>query len=511
MRPVIAGIALLVSTALAGCIGSDPTEPVADVVGGVPAWATLALPFEEHDHHDPADHAGLSTPNFELLGWDPLVSEHHGATAGGHLCGDSVDAGERRFGAVHGIGTDVAFELVDLMDPAAPTVVGELILPNGRARDVAVTPDARFVVVASTGPPRPSVPIVAAPALPAARGGLCGDAVSGSTVDETPYPPGVLLANVEDPDNIFVESVLPLPGAGTHSIYAGDLAGETVIIASVTNVATAAVHFYFIGIDDGPDGNQLMVRGLYQDDPTAGGAPLLNGHNDGVVQVHPVTGEKLAYLANWHQGMVIVNIDDLSQPRFVGRYSDTPGTHAELSPDGPGSVHEAIPIAETWNGRHYTFIGQEILGKPSERSSGWVRVIDTTDPSSPFPVAEWSLPVDVVWDAGLIFSTHYVSYHERTLYVAHYHAGVWAVDLSNLETDPMLPAVGVFVPANVSPKPPAHGGDVSYSWTPTVMDANILPNGDLVVWDMTSGVYVVSFDATNPMAPALPFGFPGFE
>jgi hypothetical protein len=36
------------------------------------------------------------------------------------------------------------------------------------------------------------------------------------------------------------------------------------------------------------------------------------------------------------------------------------------------------------------------------------------------------------------------------------------------------------------------------------MDANVLPGGDIVVWDARSGVYTVRFDASNP-APARTF------
>jgi hypothetical protein len=166
--------------------------------------------------------------------------------------------------------------------------------------------------------------------------------------------------------------------------------------------------------------------------------------------------------------------------------------------DGIGNYHEAFPLNTTWDGRHYTFVGQEILAHPSKTASGLVHVIDTTDPAAPHRVASWTLPVDVHWDDSLVFSTHYVDVFERTLFVAHYHAGVWAVDLSDLGSSDMLPAVGVFVPANTPPNPPP---DRSYDWTPTIMDANVLDNGDVVVWDATSGVYTVRFDASNPAPP----------
>ena len=129
--------ALLVAALVAGCLSPQET-PTDEVPPDVPAdWAALAVPFEVHDHYDPLQHQGLSTDNFQELGWDPLVSGHYGRTAGGHLCGHSVDAGERRLGVVHGLGTDVAFVLVDVTDPPPPRPSGS---SSCRAAAAATSP-----------------------------------------------------------------------------------------------------------------------------------------------------------------------------------------------------------------------------------------------------------------------------------------------------------------------------------------------------------------------------------
>src|SRR5688572_1524050 len=103
MRPrLAAAVVLLAVLPLAGCLSDDgpavgPDGRDAD--GNLvfrDDWAERALPYSGHDHFDPAQHRGLSTPNFEERGWDPLISEYYGRSAGGYLCGDSVDAGDRR-------------------------------------------------------------------------------------------------------------------------------------------------------------------------------------------------------------------------------------------------------------------------------------------------------------------------------------------------------------------------------------------------------------------------------
>lgn len=521
--PLLATIALA-SLALAGCAADK--GPGGDA-GGQPGplsfrddWAELALPYgEDHDHYDTVQHQGLSTPNFEVLGWDPLLSDYYGGrSAGGYLCGDSVDNGERRLAAVHGYNTDVAFQLVDVTDATAPVVLGEYVLPRSSSRDVALTPDGHHVAIAISDPDQGPTPMLGAvamdevatgsgPVQPMWRSPCHPEGVPVGPEQEAPFPPGVMLVNIDDMDAPQVAGYYALPLLGAHSIYAGELAGRTLVIAAVTNLAAAASNFWFFEVTE----SGLTFLSLYQEPITTGNAPLINGHNDAVVQEHPVTGQPLAYLANWHQGMTILDLTDPRFPQRIGGWTDTPGAaNADLVQNGHGNVHEAIPIPGTWGDRHYTLVGQEILDHPLDTPSGLVHVLDTTKPSDPTPVATWTLPVDVVWEADAIWSTHYVSIDGSTMFVAHYHAGVWAVDLSGFldgtvdPADEHPPAVGVFLPSNKSPAPPPRA---AYDWTPTVMDANSIGNGELVIWDAQSGVYVVKYDATQPAPPRVFEGF----
>lgn len=548
----VAFLALLAP--LAGCLedggDDDGTGP-----GGRDAplefrddWAERALPYSDHDHFDPAQHQGLSTPNFEELGWDPLISEYYGRSAGGYLCGDSVDTGDRRLSAVHGISTDVAFELVDVTDGENPVLLGEYVLPRGASRDVALTPDGSHVAIAISTPdagptyyanglsdadrralevrstaatpeelaleaagtsywrsPCNDGPVPVAGPADLAR--LLGAGAASGPEQELPWPPGVMLVSIADPENIAVEGYYPLPVLGAHSVYAGESNGRTMVIASVVNLAAGASNFWFFDVTE----NGLILLSQYVERMDTAGAPLVNGHNDAVLQEHPITKQPLAYLANWHQGVTILDMTNPNLPVKVGNWNNSPGLgNADLVQDGSGDVHEAIPISGLWGGRHYTIVGQEILDHPASTPSGLVHVLDTTDPANPKAVAQWTLPVDVVWDASAVFSTHYVSIAGCTVFVAHYHAGVWAVDLCGLtdgtvdDEDRYPPAVGVYIPANVSPKPPP---DASYDWTPTIMDANSFGDGTLVVWDATSGIYVVRYDLEQPAPPRVFAGY----
>lgn len=511
--PLLLAAAILAS----GCLGALPDagdagatiakEPIPD------DWARRALPIDDdHDHYEPTHHRNISTSNFELQGWNPLVTDHYGRSAGGYLCGAATDTGERQLAVVHSFDSEVAFVLVDVTDPANPEKVGEMVMPSTSSRDVDITPEGDHVIVAVSTPQTPDAPVTDAPTTSGEARMVwrtsCRDEPVPVPVpadvapeDNAPFPPGVLMVNVEDPSEPFVESHYTLPVLGAHSVYAGEADGEPIVIASVVNLAAAASNFYFFGITSTPAGDQLELYSTYADSPVAENAPLINGHNDAVVQEHPITDTTYAYLANWHQGMVILDISDPRTPTVVGRWSDNPAPNANLVSDGTGNIHEAVPLSTTWNGRHYTFVGQEILSHPSQTPTGWLHVLDTTDPSAPRKVADWTLPVDVEWRENLQFSTHYIDIVNRTVFMANYHAGVWAIDASQVGERPLLPSIGAYVPSKVSPEPPEDG---SFNWTPTIMNVNALPDGRLVVWDNTSGVYTLRFDEDRPAPPKAP-------
>src|SRR6185436_5288049 len=103
----------------------------------------------KHDHNDAAMHKGLSTPNFEVIGWDPLVSDYHKRPSGAYSCGTVIDTDERTIGVYNSFGTDVALIVVDLKDPVHPTKLGELVLPLTHVYDVSVTDDGMFALLAT--------------------------------------------------------------------------------------------------------------------------------------------------------------------------------------------------------------------------------------------------------------------------------------------------------------------------------------------------------------------------
>jgi hypothetical protein len=495
---------------LGGCLGGPKGGKLpadARALTFDPNWAELAVPFGDgHDHKDPASH-NHSTPNFKVAGWNPLLSTHYGTTPGGHLCGDSADGGSRRYSAVQGAG-DVGFILVDVTDGSRPQVVGEFVTPTSTTRDVALTPDGKYVVL---GQSTPHAPEKGVPGAPIAVGSAtwrsqCNDGPvtvpvqTSGPEQNVPWGAGVLLVSIADPKTPKIVDYWPLPVLGAHSIYANTVGDNTYVLASVVNLVAAVTYFELLQIVPAANGGKLVHLSYILEEPTQGNAPVINGHNDGVIMTHPGNGKVYAWLAHWHQGLVIVDLSNPRTPTIVGRWTDNPPGNTNVGTNDAGDIHEALPSDSLWNGKHYTFVGQEILGHPTKRPSGYMRAIDTTDPTHPRPVAIWSLPVDVEWGATLQFSTHYLSPVNHTVFISHYHAGVWAIDVSDIQNHTDLPSIGAFLPTFVSPKPMTQYGR-GYSWTPTVMETNAMRNGDIIVWDSSSGCYVVQFDASQP-APA---------
>ncbi|PSG97333.1 hypothetical protein BRD56_06650 [Thermoplasmatales archaeon SW_10_69_26] len=502
MRKVLVAV-LFVAVGIAGCVGQQGEDAAGDGTGEEPAvnetWAERAVPHgSEHDHTDPDQHANRSTPNFDLLGHDPLITDYHGETSGGHLCGETATEGESDLAVTHGFDNDIAFVLSDVSDPANPTKVGELALPYSHTYDVAMTDDASYVALAISGtddgPDEGASSEGSSPAGPTATyTDACGQTTVLSGHEQAPYESGVVLVDITDPSSPEVVDYAPQPVLGPHSIFATQVEDTYHILASTTNLQHQTSYFTFFNVDETALGPQLSQHAQYTaqqptSDQQGDQPPLVNGHVDGWIQPHPVTNATIGYLAVWNGGFHVVEITDDGVTQ-VGEWNDY---DASAGAGMTGQIHGALPIEGTWNDTHYTFIGQEVPTRPTDRPTGQVIMMDTTEPGEPEPVARWTLPVDVEFDGSLQFSTHYTALVDQTLFVSLYHGGVWAVDASP-EAGPELPTEGVFLPDRTSPQPPDRNR-TSFDWTPTVLDVLALPTGDLVLWDATSGIYTVGFD-----------------
>ncbi|MFA5861035.1 MAG: hypothetical protein WDA16_05010 [Candidatus Thermoplasmatota archaeon] len=493
MRLVIL-LVLLVS----GCLAApSPNAGTAQV--GADDWSVRALPFGEgHDHSDAAHHAGLTTPNFQIVGYDPLLSpDYGGTTPGGYLCGDAkAVAGGRQLAVVESR-SDVGFTIVDVTDAAHPKWLGELVMRRTHVYDVAMAPDGKHVVAVTSGVDSPDNGVVLGAAVPRLEWrGACGTKTLGAA-DPIPRPPSTLLIDISDPADPRIIDEWPIAGYG-HSVIATDISGTTFIVTA--NTATSDTDtFDVFGLMTTPLGVRLDHLSTVKPDERLPESPGLGGHSEALLQVHPITKKPLLYIQS-RETIHTYDFSDPRSPKALGSWTDLRTSRAGYS----GNQHSLFALSDVRDGKHYVIVGPEYGGHPTGHPSGIVWVLDDTDPTKLHEVAAWTLPHEAQWSGEYMFSTHYLAAWNDTLFVSMYHGGVWAIDISDLGDGAslkLLPSVGVFEPTNVSPKPPTH----PTRWTPTVEEVRPLPDGTLITFDSNSGLYAFRYDESKPMPAPTPW------
>lgn len=489
--------------AAAGCLTTPDVGPK-DTLDGPYAfaedWWEHVLPSSatdpDHKHDDRSHHAGLTTPNFATLGWDPLETETFESSATGMGCGGAVTREDgRRLAVVHSIATTVSFVVADITDPEHPVMQGEYYLPNAVVWDADISADGNHVLIGAY-PPGPifgrdvtlPIPSTGAPAWAQGHDALVlfRDACTGAVVEVGPvhYLPGpaIVMVGIHDPANPQFEQYVPQPVIGPHSVGSQVIDGVVYATSSVTNLVHQGSYYTIFEIVESPAGGLLEPRWAFE---TPGRATELNGHTDVFLHKHPITGDLLAHLANWDGYYVF----DLSSP--------APMQVSEWHDGDAGNVHTTYPFPTLRDGKQLIAVGQEV-GEPAELPSGWVYILDITDPANPTEVSRWTLPVKPKWDdGGLQFSPHYVAVLDDTMFVANYHGGLWAVDITDLAKPE---AIGIFVPDRDAPKAYGNG-----DFGPSIEDVIVDPETRiLTTWDNAGGVYQLTFDATlkAPRAPA---------
>ncbi|MES2154143.1 MAG: hypothetical protein V4510_03320 [bacterium] len=502
--------ATLAFAAVAGCSGSPApttTSTTQPAVSLDTSWASHAIPTAEHghSHRDWTQHLNLSTPNMVELAHDPLgIPAFGNATAGGYFCGgEGKTADGRRLTVISSYDTSVAFVLVDNTDPLHPKHLGDYVLDYAQTYDVDITPDGKHVVVAAdispTKQPDPPGVLGMVTLHPSFRNACTGQTVHGP--DQTVAAgPSTILVSLADVMHPAFEDLYPAPVLGPHSVSTQIIGGTTYVASSITNLAHQGSYFQFFQLQDLPTGGSKLIQDSLVDagqygTPTA----VVNGHVDAEIAVHPVTNKPVVYLSDWDGGLIILDFSIPQAPVRLGQWADSGADN--------GALHSTRSIPGVHDGHHYLLAGQEFVQHPTNRPSGWIYILDDTDPTNIKEVGRWTLPVDTQQDWGGVelYSTHYFRIQNNTVFVAMYHGGVWAftLDLDHPEAMKAPPTVGVFVPDGgpQNGRKPTGG----YDYAPFVLDVFPDANYDLVIYDGLSGVYSVHYDVEHPMTSPAAF------
>ncbi len=271
----------------------------------------------------------------------------------------------------------------DVTDPANIVKVDSLQVDARTVNDVKVSPDGRYAALSREG--------------------------------ASDRRNGVVILDMADPANPVVASTFESNGVtgGVHNMFATD--------------------DYLFALAGGDKYVIIDVRDPY--------APrFVSEYNHPDSRIHDVwVHDGIAYSSEWQTGVVVV---DVGNGRWGGSIEDP--VFVTAVPYPVGATHAAFPYHQESTGKFYLFLGDEISGgagspwagegadnQPYDpvtgeggvqgRMSGYLHVIDFTDPENPRDVARYEVP-----EAG----THNMWVEDDVLYQAYYKGGLRVVDVS---------------------------------------------------------------------------------
>ena len=265
----------------------------------------------------------------------------------------------------------------DVTNPASPVRTDSLQVDARTVNDVKVSPSGRYAALSREG--------------------------------ASNRRNGVVIMDLADPNHPTIASVFDdgLTG-GVHNMF--------------------ATEEYLFALSGGDKYVILDVRDLTN--PT-----YVSEYNHPNSRIHDVwVHDGIAYSSEWENGVVVVDVGN-------GRWGGTIEEPAFVTnvPYPVGRTHAAFPYYQESTGKFYLFLGDEIMnregaawsgaglgripqqgGTPSV-TSGYVHIIDFTDPENPQDVARYEASE---------FGTHNMWVEDDVLYQAYYEGGMRVVDVS---------------------------------------------------------------------------------
>lgn len=491
-----AAAVLLVAALLAGCFQQSPDPDLHAEARDEVRAAVRPVLVRDHDaergHFDASLHQ--AAVNMELVGYSngvddsgdpdriPAKGAFNEIALHGNLAFLSRTSSDGSFGG---------FSIVDIADPSAPKVVGQYRAQGGA--DVEVTDDGQFAFVATQRNTHDQM-----------VGSVQSTQDPGSAA-----PRGIDVVRVSDPAKPVRDSFVPLPVNGPHTVtYVNHpvTQDEYLVVCTydlVTDPVTRAI------LSSNPATQRLLVY-LIVRNPAAGAVPVpaiglvqvaqyqlapeepgqMAFPHDATVMYDAASGKAVLAVAYWDLG---VRLLDFTQPPSPGAPSPPTlpelGSATDFSPSAYNAIHLAKAFPETLEDAtgaqlQVTVAEPEIITSPEE--TGQLTFLDTTDPAAPRRLSHWTLPPQdpPIGVTGLDFSPHNFDTFDGKVAVAHYHAGLWIVDVSTPENLAEPKEVGFYMTAKPRKDSPVLQPD---AWSVRARD------GLLYVTDEASGLYILRY------------------
>lgn len=483
MRTTFAACLGLVALALAGCLAADPADdplPGPGEPGGIPVVSADRIPDPgmeaefatviEGDHfgapemhHIRSLHVGLEY-GLELVGWNALTDKLPPGAVG---TGWGAAGLWSTYACVAQFAGTGAIAIVDIADPANPTVVSQVDDPlvNG---DCQFTADGKYLLAGAYLGPGPNVALGEA-------GHLC--------------PRGC-------------------PGGGGINVWdLADMANPRHILYTDTG------EYHTLHLHTDPDTNETFViqaysGKIYRFDPDT---PALTEvfeadtmDHDMWISKHPITGQWLLYTGAGGGGFRIYDFDDPYDPKELSTWNpeDDPLASQETR-GGCCGWHRQATVDQLIDGKAIAVVAGEAC------SAGYTLpyyIMDVTDPAAPVAISQWEVPGKPVStdEAHLCeMSPHEFAVHDGYVITGNYHAGVWLFDIGSADRLLKPVTLGYYVPAKEpvveSPGPLGLGGDpaglqdLTFPWNPFVWGAFFDERGYILAGDFSSGVYILDY------------------
>jgi len=154
---------------------------------------------------------------------------------------------------------------------------------------------------------------------------------------------------------------------------------------------------------------------------------------------HPLRMGDRLYVSYWHGGFVILDISDLTAPKYV--------SGLDWSPPYPCPTHTALPIPQTIMDRRVLVVAdEEVADRLAPKPNAFMWVVDITDERHPVPISTFRVPHDEPFNNENWFGAHQPQevVDGNIICVTWFAGGLRAVDISDIyhpvEVDSFMPA-----------------------------------------------------------------------
>ncbi len=473
-------IALLFIASLAGCSDGNTPPPIDDPMKGYTDPTNPVPPeMDGHDHGDPLPH--LFAANATLTGWDDLrrfgwddetVVGAHAVAISGDLLAVGVNAGE----------TDRGQQGFHLYDIAGGNLTHlsfyEAPLPVSGDRTIAFSDDGRTVFLGY-------------------EGGVFRPGVAAIDISDQFHPREV--AFWDDPQRF-----------GSHTVSAGVIDGAQYVFSLAMGVNILRfdrgapgqdAEFVFVGkyltADQLAFIDALGLIDAESGQPTARAQTFarrsLYGH-DMTFYDDPDTHLPLLMVAYAYEGLKILDMSVPSSPVLISRWmppADTEHKHYTHS----------VEAERQSNGQLLMVVGSETFEPENQGIASPIWILDATQAVTGVPLqvepvhlSTWRNPGGTA-AGNLGLSVHFFRLEQGLLYLSHYHAGVWAIDLRDVTKQSNPAAFGYIMPippnATAAPEDCCIGFDLDGA--PMVFDVAV-QDGVVYAADIIQGVTATRFE-----------------